>query len=512
MNGSATPVKENLALVIGPVSKTFAGNQALREVTLSLRAGEVHALLGGNGSGKSTLIKILAGVETADNGGELKVGLIWRRLEYWSARAARDSGLRFVHQDLALFGDLTVAENLFLESRLHARHGGLISWRRLKKDAQEVLDRFDVRVAPDALLSSLNSVERVQLSAARALHDVSSGDQAIIVFDEPTAPLPPAEADALLREMRTYADAGAAVMIVTHRLGEVVNACDRITVLRQGRKVAEMELGSTTESDLGYLITNERRSAEPEATVTVHTGSEVPRIRVESAVAAGLDHVSMSIAAGEIVGLADAGGSSARTMLRALFGLREVRGVIEIDGEPFRSLTPRAAMSAGIAFVPGDRMAEAALPGMSLGSNISIAKLSEHSVAGITRRGSERRAVLESIDRFGIVPKDPDLDVLGLSGGNQQKAMVARWMRRQPRLLLLEEPTQGVDVGARHDIWRLIRESVVAGSSVAVFSLDYQELAANCTRVLIFSHGQIARVLDGQSLTAAAIGRAVHDA
>ena len=512
MSRSAELVENGDALVVGPVSKTFAGNRALNDVTLTLRAGEVHALLGGNGSGKSTLIKILAGVEIADHDGEITTGGLAGRLGQWSARAARDAGLRFVHQDLSLFAELTVAENLFLESRLHATRGGLVSWKRLMRDATAVLERFTVDVPPDGLVSSLNGVERVQLSAARALHDVSEGEQAIIIFDEPTASLPPAEADALLREMRAYADRGAAVMVVTHRLREVVGGCDRITVLRQGTKVAEAELGSQTESDLGFLITNERRSEAETRLPGGTTNDGVPRVRVDSIVASGLDHVSLSIAPGEVVGLADAGGSSARAMLRSLFGLQAAEGFIELDGSPMRALTPRTARNAGIAFVPGDRMAEAALGGMSVGANMSIGSMSKFSRLSFTQRSHERRAMVDLIDRFGIVPQDQDLDILGLSGGNQQKAMVARWMIRDPRLLLLEEPTQGVDIGARHDIWALIQQSVADGASVGVLSTDYQELATNCSRVIIFSHGRIARVIDSGKLTAATIGRAVHDA
>ncbi|MGZ4544688.1 MAG: sugar ABC transporter ATP-binding protein [Blastococcus sp.] len=502
---------ERLALVVGPVSKTYAGNRALWDVSLELRAGEVHALLGGNGSGKSTLIKILAGIETADHEGEIRAGTTTGQLGSWNSRAARDAGLRFVHQDLALFAELTVAENLFLESKLHSR-GGWVSWRRLVRDARKVLDRFGVDVDPRALVSSLTPVERVEISAARALHDVRAGEQAVIVFDEPTAYLPPPDADALLGSLRKYADGGAAVMVVTHRLGEVVGVCDRVTVLRQGQKVAEAALVTQTEEDLGFLITNERRSASAPVSSMLATSVDLPRVRVEDLVGRELAGVSLSIAPGEIVGFADAGGASGRSLLRALFGLQHVSGVVEFDGRPLHSLTPRRAMEAGIAFVPGERMAEAALAGMSMGANITIGELPRYAVAGFVRHGAERRAVEQAIHRFGIMPSDPGLDIGGFSGGNQQKAMVARWMSRSPRLLLLEEPTQGVDIGARHDIWRLIRESVEAGASVGVFSTDYQELAANCNRIIVFSHGSIARVLDDDNLTADVIGRAVHDA
>lgn len=493
------------ALFVGPVTKTFAGNRALDSVSLSLEGGRVHALLGGNGSGKSTLIKVLAGVEQADHDSIIRVGGRESTLHQWSALEARAMGLRFVHQDLALFPELSVTENLLMQPKIDAAVRGWVSWHRWHARAQRILDEFGVEVSGKALVSSLTAVQRVQVAAARALNDVDAGAQAVIVLDEPTAYLPPREADQLLDSIRGYADRGAAVMIVTHRLGEVVSICNDVTVLRQGRVVAQRELGATSEDDLSFLITNER--VTDTARMRIARGADtVSRLSV----AAPEDAFRIDLDRGEVVGVVDAGGFTARSLVRGLAGVAELHGTAILDGDAYQPKSPTEAIAGGAVLVPGERLDEAAFPGLSLAANTTIVRQASFAQWGFVKAADERAAADEVIDRFGITPPSRDLDIVGYSGGNQQKVMVGRSLAIDPRLLLLEEPTQGVDVSARRQIWERILDLADAGGSVLVLSSDFQELASRCDRVLVFSHGSIVASLEHDDLTQAAIESAVH--
>jgi ribose transport system ATP-binding protein len=497
------------ALHVGPVTKTFTGNRALDAVSLSLQSGRIHALLGGNGSGKSTLIKVLAGIEQADDDAVIRVGGRSAGLLHWSARDARAAGLRFVHQDLSLFPELSVTENLLMQPKIDGAVRGWISWRRLNRVAQEVLDRFDVRVDARTTLSELTAVEKVQVAAARALKDVEEGSQAVIVLDEPTAYLPPRESDQLLSSIQGYADRGAAVVIVTHRLGEVISVCQDVTVLRQGRVVASREIGSTNEDDLSFLITNERIASGDEGRGVLDSGAGVaPRLRARGVG----DAFDIAVRPGEIVGVVDAGGVTARALIRGLAGAAELDADVTLDGAAYAPRSPREAVVQGVVLVPGDRLGEAAFPGLSMAQNTTIVRQHDFSRAGFADRKRERRATDELIGEYRVSPASQDLDIGGFSGGNQQKIVVGRWLALEPALLLLEEPTQGVDVAARHHIWERIGARADAGGGVLVLSSDFQELAARCNRVIVFSHGRISRTVEGPDLTQATIESAVHAA
>lgn len=496
------------ALVTGPVSKTFAGNRALDSVSLSLRSGRIHALLGGNGSGKSTLIKVLAGIEQADHDSMIRVGSRTSSLHRWTARNARDAGLRFVHQDLSLFSDLSVTENLFMQPKIDGATGGWISWRKLNSAAQGVLDRFEVAVRPQTLVSELAPVERVQVAAARALKDFEEGSQAIIVLDEPTAYLPPREADRLLESIRGYADSGAAVMIVTHRLGEVVSICQDITVLRQGRVVASRMLGTTSEDDLSFLITNERIESTERIRADRIERDEASRLSVSDSNGG----FAVQAEPGEIIGLVDAGGLTARSIIRGLAGVEPMEFDAVLDGASYLPRSPGDAIGRGAVLVPGDRLEEAAFPGLNLTSNTAIIQQERFGRWGFADRARERRAADDLIEDFRVTPPSRELDIVGYSGGNQQKVMVGRSLAMNPPLLMLEEPTQGVDVAARRHIWERIIARADAGGTVLVLSSDFQELATRCDRVLVFSHGRIATTLRSGELTQAAIESAVHAA
>ncbi|MXG89019.1 sugar ABC transporter ATP-binding protein [Nocardioides flavescens] len=504
------------ALTARGVTKTYTAAPVLLDAELQLSFGEVHALLGGNGSGKSTMIKILAGVVGADPGGTVEVagGAEPTDLTRWSAAEARRHHLRFIHQDLGLVPDLTVAENLFIEASLHARRG-LVSWSRLRRDAEDVLARFDLDLAPEALVSTLSLAEQTLLAAARALHDVEPGGRAIVVLDEPTAALPSGQADELMSAIRRYADEGHAILVVTHRLGEVVAVCDRITVLRQGRVAATGPLADRTEDDLGSLITGvdaatEQRTAratEPHAG-GAHDGLRLQGVRTDT-----LEGIDLEVRPGEIVGLVDAGGLTGSRVLRTVFGLERLTGgTVSLGGRPLRLRNPGRAMAHGVAYLPGQRLREALFPGLSVGENVLLASLPAHRRGGLLSIRRQRSAAADAVRRFRVHPADATAEVTSLSGGNQQKVSVARWMVREPRCLLLEEPTQGVDIGARAEIWALIADAVDGGAAALVVSSDYQELATHCRRVVVYARGRHVTTLTGADLTVPAIAEVVHHA
>ncbi len=503
------------ALVAGPVTKTYVTSPVLHSAVLSLRFGEVHALLGGNGSGKSTLIKILAGVVPADPGSDIVIGSITTSLDKWSPSVARASHLRFIHQDLGLVPDLTVAENLFIEDRFTAGRGRLISWARMRRDAAKVLERFGLDLSPNDVVGDLTLVQQTLIAAARALYDVAPGDRAIVVLDEPTAALPSREADQLMAAIRRYADDGHAILVVTHRLGEVVNVCDRITVLRQGHVVHEGLLAGQSESDLGKLITGVDAQTEVRGDNIVaiepdekHDGLSLHDISTDS-----LSHISLDVRPGEVVGLVDAGGQAGPQILRTIFGLERLRdGHISLRGSRMRLRNPGRAMARGIAYLPGQRLQDALFPGLSVGTNISIASLPAHRRFGLVAGSRERQANVAAVRDFHVSPTDADAEITSLSGGNQQKVSVARWMVRKPTCLLLEEPTQGVDVGARAEIWTLIGQAVHDGAAALVVSSDFQELATHCHRVLVYARGRHVRTLQGADLTVLSIAEVVQHA
>ncbi|WP_166462622.1 sugar ABC transporter ATP-binding protein [Amycolatopsis acidicola] len=487
----------------------------LEQAALRLHYGEVHALLGGNGSGKSTLIKILAGVVPADPGGTVTVAGEQSALKHWTPGEARRRHLRFIHQDLGLVPDLTIAENLFLEARLGARRG-LISWRRIHRGATEVLRRFDLDVDPAGRTADLTLAEQTLLAAARALHDVADDARAVVILDEPTAALPSGQAEQLMSAIRSYADRGHAILVVTHRLGEVVSVCDRITVLRQGRVVHHGPLADRrSEDDLGRLITGVDAAAESRHGVAhgAAPGTTDDGLKLTGVATASLRPVDLAVRPGEVVGLVDAGGRTGPCILRAVFGLEAVTaGTVELGGRKQRLRTPGRAMARGIAYLPGQRLRDALFPGLPVSANVLIGSLPRHCRAGVLSRRRERRTVDRAIKDFGVWPPDAAAEVTSLSGGNQQKVSVARWMIRSPRYLLLEEPTQGVDIGARAEIWDLIGGAVRDGAAALVVSSDYQELAAHCHRVLVYARGELVTTLTGADLTVPAIAEVVHHA
>ena len=486
----------DVALQVRGLTKRFAGTVALDRAELSVRSGTVHALLGGNGSGKSTAIKILAGVHQADEG-QLTVAGVDHPLAGFTPRAARVAGLRFVHQDLGLFDGLSVAENFAVEAGYPQRIGGSIRWPSLYRRVRKVLENYELDVDPRTPINLLRPPDRTMVAIARALQD-QEGAELVLVLDEPTASLAKHESELLLGAIRRRAELGQTILLVSHRLAEVLSVAHDFTVFRDGRTVGTLQAPTVpTEDGLIELMAG---GAAPVLTAThsveSHDGRELIRlIEVDSGPLRG---ANLRVVEGEIVGVAGLVGSGRSTLLRTIFGAHQPeRGELRLRGEPFRPSTVADAMAAGLALVPEDRAGEAAFADLPIRDNLAVSVLKKYFGPRGMPRAAERAGARRLMDQFSIKASGPDALFSSMSGGNQQKTVLARWLQRDPSLLLLDEPTQGVDVMSRADIYRTIRDAARAGCGVVVASSDVTELAVLCDRVVVLRGGRVAEQLTG---------------
>lgn len=484
--------RERTALAITGLRKTYPGTRALDGVDLEIRGGEVFGLCGGNGSGKSTLIKILCGVEPADAGEVILSGTHVTATEIKS-QAMYDLGLRVVHQDLAVFLDLSVAENLMLGATYPTHLGPSVDWRSVTGRARQLIDRFEIEASPRTLLRDLPIATRAQIAIARALQDVDEGG-GLIILDEPTASLPTHEARILHAAIRRLAGEGHAVILVSHRLDEVVALADRAAVLRDGQVVATMAGAELTENALVSAIlggrggmTQARAEARPDAPTV---------LQVDDLSAGPLRGVNLTVRAGEVLGVAGLLGSGRSELLRAIYGdLPIERGSIRLQGEPVNFARKDQAIALGVVMIPEERATGGIFPSLSVNENMDVSVLRRYWRAIFNRRAMVRES--ESLrGTFRVKSSSGGVAISTLSGGNQQKAVLARWLRLDPVLMLLDEPTQGVDVGARADIYANVRRLTDAGSAAIVVASDLEELAQVATRVIVIRHGVITAAVD----------------
>ncbi|MGW0949429.1 sugar ABC transporter ATP-binding protein [Streptomyces sp. NPDC002623] len=492
------------------IHKSFGSVPVLRGISLDVRSGSLHALLGGNGSGKSTTLKILAGAHRAAPGGVIRIHGKEHPTAHYSPARARAAGLRFVHQDLGLVPDLTVGENFALEGGFPRRFGTAVDWRTLYRRTQEQLDRARVAVDARTPVGSLRPSDRTLVAIARALRD---DDPAItLVLDEPTARLPKHEVDLLLQSLRECRERGQTIIYVSHRLAEVLEIADHVSVLRDGVVTADVPRSRTDRAGLIEAITG-ATLPEPEAGVGVRRPESAgpPLLRVRALSAGAVRAADLRVAAGEVVGVAGLVGSGRTSLLRALFGDLRVRGgSVELAGRPVTVSDPPAAMRLGIAMIPEDRAADAGFMDRPLWENICAAGLGEHWHGWRIDKRRERAEAAALVARYGVKAASPDIPFAALSGGNQQKAVLARWFRGSPRLLLLDEPTQGVDAAARADIHRFVRTHVADGNAALVASSDFEELAELCDRVIVLREGRTVAELIGAELTESRISQSAQ--
>ncbi len=484
-----------VALRVEHLAKAYAGTPALDDVSFDVERGHIHALLGSNGSGKSTLVKILAGVVAAD-AGTIALNGERREATAFTPALARASGLRFVHQHSSTFAELSVAENLAAGHGFLTGHGGRIRWRALHEHAREVLARFEIGAEPGQPLATLGPATQMMVAIARALQDQEGADGGVLVLDEPTAALPAPQVELLLAALRRYAAAGQTIVYVTHRLEEVMRAADRATVLRDGRMVGSVAVADLDHDGLVELIVGGATARAERASQQERSDARTV-LQVDGLRGGPVRDASFSLRAGEVVGIAGLVGSGRSSLLRLLFGERpREAGTVVLDGASPGLDTPARAMRAGIAYVPEDRIGEAAFMDLTVAENLAAANVGRHWRGGRLRHRAERRGARELMAAFAVKAPSLEAPLASLSGGNQQKVILARWLQRAPRVLLLDDPTQGVDVGARAEIYGLVRRAARDGAAVLMVSSDFDELAETCDRVLVLVGGRIVDEVD----------------
>jgi ribose transport system ATP-binding protein len=476
--------------IIG-LTKRFTGTLALDKVDFDLRSGEVHALLGENGAGKSTLIKVLAGVHKSDEG---EIRLRGTPVDPITERLP----ITFIHQDLGLVDTMSVAENVAVLAG-YPRQYGLISWRSVLDAAASALERMGGGVDPAARVGDLPAAEKSIVAIARAMSIKAD----VLVLDEPTAALPEADVTRLLDVLRRLRGRGVGIVYVTHRLDEVFRIADRVTVLRDGRRARTANIKETTPASLVHDIVGRSLSelfVKPPAKVI---GDTV--LKVSGLVAGDVGPVSFELAKGEILGLVGLRGAGHRAVGRALFGDLPIdAGSMLLAGEPLAIRTSQDAIRLGIGFVSSKRAQESLAPSMTVRENLFINPVTNGMrVLEPIKPADEHGRSMAALTRFSVRPREPERIIATLSGGNQQKVIVARWMEAGTRLLVLEEPTFGVDVGSKADIYQLLERALEQGLAVLLISSDFEEVAGICHRALIFDRGRVTAELQRNELTIA---------
>ena len=470
------------ALELTAITKRFPGVLALNDASLSVRHGEIHAVIGQNGAGKSTMINVVSGM-LAPDAGEIRLAGV--SVAITSTRKAIELGIATVYQELSLLPNLSVAQNIVLGRE--PRRAGLLDTAAMRKRAKAALDRMALDIAPEAALGSLSLAERQLVEIAKAL----SHDPTVLVLDEPTAALAQRETDRLFAVLRRLRGEGIAIVYVSHRFREILDLCDRATVLRNGRVVKTTELASLTESDLTEAMVGgrtelfERRPAASAGPLLVECAALAWRARVADA--------GFAVRAGEVVALTGLLGAGQNEVARMLGGdLVPDRGTIRVAGRSVAMRHPGNAIAAGICLVTDERKSEGILPNLPLKQNVALPSLSERRRAGIlVDVAAERAAIADEVRQFGVVASSIEVPMRTLSGGNQQKALIARWHLANAEIFVLIEPTHGVDIAARADIYRRLQDLAAQGKAIVMVSSEIPEILALSDRILVFRDGRI---------------------
>ena len=496
------------AVELRGVTKRFGEQRALDGVDLTIRSASVHGLLGENGSGKSTMIKVLAGFYAPD-GGTLAVRGRDVTLPLTTAGSAM-CGFQFVHQDLGLIPSLTVAENLLLDRVARGSTGPLLSDRRLQRRARSVLARYELPLDPARPVSELRSVERALLAIVRAVEAIQDEAGGLLVLDEPTVFLPRRDVEQVFALIRRLAHDGHAVLLVSHDLDEVLDVTDEVTVLRDGRlagtaRTAELDRDRLVEMIVGRAVDFGARTHAVPADAPI-------ALEVRGLAGGTLSGMDLQLRAGEIIGLTGLAGAGFDDVPYLISGARTATsGSIALAGSiplPASEMSPRSSRRLGVGLLPADRRNTAGVATLDVTDNVTMLMLARFRSWHGLRRGRMRHETVRLMDAFDVRPRDPDHAFGTLSGGNQQKALLAKWLTMSPRVLLVDEPTQGVDIGARRQIFDDLRTAAALGTAVLVTSTDHEQLAALCDRVIVLQRGRIRRQLLGAELTKTTISEA----
>lgn len=476
------------------VSKSFPGVQALEAVNLYVNAGEVLGLIGQNGAGKSTLMKILSGVYTIDSG---EIYYNGEPLHIHDPHHAQELGISIIYQELNLMPNLSVMENIFI-----GREPGppfLVSRSRLEQQTRAILDRMHMNLHPTALVRSLSVAEQQMVEIAKAI----SRDVRALIMDEPTSALSETEVETLFELIGELKRSGVAVIFISHRLEEVLRICDRVTVLRDGKNAGDVMVTDVTREDLIRMMVgrsldqffhrDENLDIEQTAAdIVLEVRNISRRGTVINPDAVVLDNVSFTLRRGEILGLAGLVGAGRTELVRAIFGAdRRNSGQILIEGKEADIRSPSDAIRLGIGLVPEDRKGQGLILGLAVRINMTLAHLDSLTRVGFVQLGAEQRLVNEYIERFEIRTPGMEQRVVNLSGGNQQKVVIAKWLMLGPKILIMDEPTRGIDVGAKSEIYELMHQLATNGISIIMISSEFPELIAMCDRILCLAEGRM---------------------
>ncbi len=492
----STTIQQETLLEMTGVTKSFLGAKALLGATLNVNKSEVHALVGQNGAGKSTLIKILTGAYRRDEGSVTFKGA---QVDFTSPQAAQNAGISTIYQEVNLILLRTVTENIFLGRE--KKRFGLLEWRTMNREATKLLKRFEVDIDVTQPLGSYNIAVQQMVAIARAV----SVNAKLVVMDEPTSSLDEREVEVLFKVIRQLKRDGVSVIFITHRLDELYAVCDRVTILRDGRTVFESDMKDLGKLELvsrmigkkldevvaaGQTAFEKREGGVAKDLLEASHLSHKPRIR----------DVSVSVKSGEIVGMAGLLGAGRTETARLIFGAdAKDQGTIHFEGRDVNFRSPADAIKAGLGFCSEDRKVEGIIPQMSVQENLTLALLPTLAKAGVVDTAKQAELVKTFIQKLGIKTAGPQQPIRELSGGNQQKVLLARWLCMNPKLLILDEPTRGIDVGAKAEIQKLINELAQQGLGVLMISSELEELSEGCDHVVVLRDGtSIANLTDNE--------------
>ena len=479
-----TPLSELLPeLEAIAISKAFGGISVLKDIDFSVFAGEVHGLLGENGAGKSTLLKILQGVHQPDSG---QIRVRGRQVSFANVKESRGHGVAMIFQEFSLIPDLTVGQNVFLNREKRNRLG-LIDDAESNRRAAQVFEELEVDLDPTVVLSSLSTAQRQLVEIAKAV----SLDPRVLIMDEPTASLAEGEVALLFELVARLQKRGIGIVYVSHRMKEIFDVCDRVTVLRDGQHVATKRVEDTDLEEIISLILGRGARALSERPDRSASISEAERLVVRNLSVGPLRDVSFSVRSGEILGIAGLMGSGRTELLQALFGIvRPTSGTIEVDGVAAKVGDPRSAIDGGQAMVPEDRRRQGLVMHSSIHDNLALPIWNRLASWGLLQRSKSRKLAGDIVTQLGVKATTIDQDVQLLSGGNQQKVVLGKWLATNPKILLLDEPTAGVDIGSKTEIVDIVLKAADSGMSVVVASSELSELLALSDRVLILRNGR----------------------
>ena len=468
------------------IDKSFGSNQVLKQAGFTLESGEVHALMGANGAGKSTLMKILTGVYTKDAGTVLVDG---KEVNYKNPQEAEKAGIVFIYQELNVMFDLTVEENLFMGKEIHGKFG-ICDKKAMQKKAQEALNILGVNISPKTVMAELSVGQQQMVEICKAL----MADAKVIIMDEPTAALTQSETVALFKVIESLRKKGVSMVYISHRMEEIFELCDRITVLRDGSYIGVKNIPETNMNEIVKMMIG-REIGERYPSRNVKIGKEV--LKVKELTRKGTFHdVNFSVRAGEVLGVSGLMGAGRTEIMQAIFGnLSYESGTIEIDGKEVKISNPRQAMEHGIGFITEDRKTEGLMLDKSIRKNISLCNLRRISKSSVISREAEKNMVAEAIKDLRIKCFGSYHECNNLSGGNQQKVVLAKWILTNPKILILDEPTRGVDIGAKKEIYSIINKLAAQGVAIIMVSSELPEVLGMSDNIMVVREGEVRGII-----------------